>query len=129
MCAGGALDQGGRHPAEVSALAAQGDIDEIERVIAESYTLRGQAAPIWLIGRAALEFSVHGWEKESRVYAERVLAELRQWPDSLDRAGMMYLRDALAILGRYADAARLGKRKTPKLATQVTGNAISASCR
>jgi tetratricopeptide (TPR) repeat protein len=99
---------------EVSALAAQGDIDEIERVIAQSHTLRGQADPIWLIGRAALELSIHGWEKESRVYAERVLAEMRQWPDSLDRAGMMYRRDALAILGRYEDAARsleeLGRR-------------------
>jgi len=90
---------------EVSALAALGRLDDVEGIILESHALESVQAPVQLQWTAALELSRHGRPEEARVYAERVLAGLQRWPDSLRATATARTTrlGALRILGRHAE--------------------------
>jgi tRNA A-37 threonylcarbamoyl transferase component Bud32/tetratricopeptide (TPR) repeat protein/TolB-like protein len=94
---------------EVSALAALGRVDEIERVTTESHGLETQGAPVRLMDVAAAEFSLHGWTEEARAYAERAVAGVEQWPEAL-RATIIARNiqtHTLRILGRHQEVVRI----------------------
>ncbi|HSW27916.1 MAG TPA: serine/threonine-protein kinase [Longimicrobiales bacterium] len=88
---------------EVSALAALGRADEIERIVNESYRLETRGAPEQLSNSAALELSRHGFAEPARTFAQRAVAGVNQWPDSAREAsgGRNILRASLKVLGDY----------------------------
>jgi TolB-like protein len=88
---------------EVTALAALERVDEIERLITESYRLETQGAPERLCNTAALELSRHGFPESARVFAQRAVEGFEQWPDSMRQAmgARNVLRNSLAVLGDY----------------------------
>ena len=94
---------------EVSALAALGRIDEIERVITESHGLETQGAPVRLMDVAAAELSLHGWTEEARAYAERAVVGVEQWPEALRATTIArnIQTHTLRILGRHQDVVRI----------------------
>ncbi|NJD17887.1 MAG: hypothetical protein FIA95_01175 [Gemmatimonadetes bacterium] len=94
---------------ETSALAALGRTDEIDRIVTESYGLETQGAPARLMNTAATELSLHGRTEAARGYAERTLAGLDQWPDSIQAtSGAKEIRrNALRILGRHEEVVRI----------------------
>jgi tRNA A-37 threonylcarbamoyl transferase component Bud32/tetratricopeptide (TPR) repeat protein len=73
---------------EVSALAALGRTEEIERAITQSHTLEVVGAPVRLMNVAANEFHAHGPPETARSYGQRVLAGVQGWSDSLQRTIM-----------------------------------------
>jgi tRNA A-37 threonylcarbamoyl transferase component Bud32/TolB-like protein len=94
---------------EVSALAALGRIDEIERVITESHGLETQGAPVRLMDVAAVELSLHGWEEGARAYAERAVVGVEQWPQALraTTTARNIQTHTLRILGRHQEVVRI----------------------
>jgi tRNA A-37 threonylcarbamoyl transferase component Bud32/TolB-like protein len=94
---------------EVTALAALGRIDEIEGIITESHGLETQGAPVRLTDVAAVELSLHGRTKEARAYAERAVAGVEQWPETLRATTIArnIQTHTLRILGRHHEVVRI----------------------
>ncbi len=94
---------------EVSALAALGRIDEIERVVTESHGLETQGAPVRLMDVAAVELSLHGRTEEARAYAERAVAGVEQWQEDLRATTIArnIQTHTLRILGRHQEVVRI----------------------
>ncbi|HSW29681.1 MAG TPA: serine/threonine-protein kinase [Longimicrobiales bacterium] len=94
---------------EVSAMAAMGRTGEIDRIVTESYGLETQGAPARLMNTAATELSLHGRTEEARDFAERTLAGLDQWPDSIQATNSAkdIRRNALRVLGRHEEVVRI----------------------
>jgi tetratricopeptide (TPR) repeat protein len=94
---------------EVTALAALGRIDEIEGIITESYGLETAGAPVRLMDVAAVELSLHGWTDEARVYAERSVDGVEQWPEALRATptARNIQTNNLRILGRHQEVVRI----------------------
>ena len=94
---------------EARALAALGRMDDLDRLINESYTLERLDAPTMLLGISAQELDLHGREAEALASAERTLSTGSQLPDSV--AGTpgvgAVLRTSLRILGRFDEVRRL----------------------
>jgi tetratricopeptide (TPR) repeat protein len=108
---------------EVTALAALGRTDEIERIITESHGLEDQGAPVRLMNTAASELSLHGRPEDAASFAEQVVARVAQWPDSIRALGGTkdILRNALRILGRHDEVVRIYEeqaRMTPSAGLQ-----------
>ncbi|HSW29972.1 MAG TPA: BTAD domain-containing putative transcriptional regulator [Longimicrobiales bacterium] len=88
---------------EVMALAALGRVEEIERVVNESYRLEMQGAPERLSSNAAQVLSGHGFAEAAWEFAQRAVTGWRQWPDSAREApgAANTLRNSLVVLRDY----------------------------
>jgi tRNA A-37 threonylcarbamoyl transferase component Bud32/tetratricopeptide (TPR) repeat protein/TolB-like protein len=111
---------------EVSALAALGRTDEIERVITESHGLETQGAPVHLMDVAAVELSLHGWTERARVYAERAVAGVEQWPEALraTTTARNIQTHTLRILGRHQEVVRIYDEQSRAMGEAGLGSRI-----
>jgi TolB-like protein len=94
---------------EVRALVALGRTGDVERLIAESFSLELAGAPTRLTYAAALELAVHAHADLAGEFARRSLDGEGRWPDSLRRtiAAVNLRRTALRILGDHRAVAAI----------------------
>ena len=97
---------------EATAVAAMGRMDELERLINESYSFEDPLRPGYTMNAALLELRNHGHLESARSLSERQLAWIETLPPETQMGVTVsnWIRVALRAQGRHEAAAQIEAR-------------------